>query len=161
MEGQTRIAEQGEHVEDGHEKKSMFHSVKDKVKKMNAKVKKNIRARRGQAENPENNGGEEEEEDEVGGEEENDEEEQDQALRKSDENVGDVQTLRAQNDPRIFNNNKDATPIKEPIAMEDPNDGLFHFKETGQGRGETGYSVPITGIDESETNVGIPSTTEK
>ncbi|KAH9308008.1 hypothetical protein KI387_035919 [Taxus chinensis] len=108
-------------------------------------------------------------------ENENDEEEQDQALRKSDENVGDVQTLRAQNDPRIFNNNKDATPIKEPIAMEDPNDGLFHFKETGQDRGETGYSVPITGRDESETgysvpitgrdesetNEGIPSKTEK
>ncbi|KAH9308010.1 hypothetical protein KI387_035921 [Taxus chinensis] len=64
MEGQTRIAEMGEHVEDGHEKKSMFHSMKDRVKKMNARVKKNIRERQGHRENLEESVEEDEEEEE-------------------------------------------------------------------------------------------------
>ncbi|KAH9308009.1 hypothetical protein KI387_035920 [Taxus chinensis] len=157
MEGQARLAvaaEQGEHVEDGHEKKSMFHSVKDRVKKMNAKVKKNIRSRQGHRENLQESGGEEEEE-------ENDEEEQDQARRKSDENVVDVETLKAQNNPNIINY-KDDTPIKELMrAKEDQNEDLFHSNETEQGRSATGIAVPITEIEETKTDVGTPSTTDK
>ncbi|KAH9308004.1 hypothetical protein KI387_035915, partial [Taxus chinensis] len=141
MEGQTIIAEQGEHVEDGHEKKSMFHNVKDKVRKMNAKVKKNVRARQGHGENLEESGGEEEEND--------DQEEQHQVHRKFDENAEDVKTPRAQNDPHILNN------------KDDHNEGLFHSKETEQGKNATGNFVPSTERKETETDVGIPLSTEK
>lgn len=187
METQTRVAgEVPEHLDDNidaHEKKSMFHNVKDRVRKLNAKVKKNIKSRQGHHETHEESGGDEEEEED---EDEDDDEEhyQDQTGGKSDENVGDVtkafaglntnekhdmpkiheETPRVQNNPHILNDHKDdiLSPREETMKSEENTyEDSSHSKETEQGRGETVNAVPITEMEETETKVVIPSIPRK